>query len=73
MLDSPEVLGYNTANWSGPLMQEYIKKTYEVEYKLAAVYNLMRELGFSFQRDKALYPERDEVKRQEVKVDIKKL
>ena len=73
LLQSPEVFGYNTANWSGPLMRSHIQKTYQLEYKLAAIYNLMRELGFSFQRAKASYPERNELKRQESKVDIKKL
>ena len=72
LLNSPEMYGYNTANWSGPLLQEYIKTMYKVDYKLAAVYNLMHELGFSFQRSKAFYPERDQTKRQEVKTDIKK-
>jgi transposase len=73
LLKNPEDFGYNTANWSGPLMREHIKKTYRVEYKPAAIYNLMHELGFSFQRAKAFYPERNEIKRQEVKADIKKL
>jgi transposase len=73
LLKSPEAFGYNTANWSGPLTREHIRDTYKVEYKPAAVYNLMHELGFSFQRAKAFYPERDEVKRQAAKEDIKKL
>jgi len=73
LLTSPEAFGYNTANWSGPVMREHIRKTYDIDYKPAAVYNLMHELGFSFQRAKAIYPERNEVKRQEVKEDIKKL
>jgi transposase len=72
-LNSPENFGYNTANWSGPLLKEHINKTFGVEYKIAAIYNLMHELGFSFQRSKAFYPERDEVKRQAAKDDIKKL
>jgi transposase len=73
LLETPDEFGYNTANWSGPLMQEHIKKRYGVNYKPAAVYNLMHELGFSFQRPKAFYPERNEAKREEVKADIKKL
>jgi hypothetical protein len=32
----------------------------------------MHELGFSFQRAKAFYPERDDIKRQVAKEDIKK-
>ena len=73
LLKSPEDFGYNTANWSGPLMREHIQKKYRVDYKSAAVYNLMHELGFSFQRAKAFYPERNEAKREEVKAHIKKL
>jgi len=73
LLKSPEAFGYNTANWSGPLLREHIKKMFQVDYKSAAVYNLMRELGFSFQRAKASYPEKNEAKREEVKSDIKKL
>jgi transposase len=71
-LKSPEEFGYNTANWTGPLMREHIRKNFQVEYKLAAVYNLMHQMGHSFQRPKAFYPERDEVKRAEVKEEIKK-
>ena len=73
LLQSPETFGYNTANWSASLLREHICKTCQVEYKLAAVYNLMHELGFSFQRAKAFYPERNESKRKEAKADIKKL
>jgi transposase len=72
-LNNPEVFNYNTANWTCPLLKEHILKTYQVDYKLAAVYNLMKKLGFSFQRAKSYYPERDEKKRNEVQIDIKKL
>jgi len=72
LLKSPEAFGYNTATWSGALMRDHIRKTHRIDYKPAAVYNLMRELGFSFQRVKASYPEKNEDKRQEVKADIKK-
>jgi transposase len=72
LLKSPEEFGYNTANWTGALLGEHIFKTYRVEYKLAATYNLMKKLGFSYQRAKAFYPERDEVKRAQVKAEIKK-
>ena len=50
LLKSPEIFGYNTANWTGPLLRTHIKKMSQIEYKSAAVYNLMHELGFSFQR-----------------------
>lgn len=72
LLKSPESFGYNTANWSGPLMREHILKKYQINYKPAAVYNLMHDPGFGFQRAKAFYPERKEDKRKEVISDIKK-
>jgi transposase len=65
LLDNPNVFGCNTATWPGPLVQLHIKKKYNIDYKLAAVYRLMHKLGFSFQRAKSFYPERDEAKCQE--------
>ena len=73
LLASPETFGYNTANWSGPLLRKHLETTYNVVYKQAAVYVLLHELGFSFQRARGKYPERDESKRETVKADIKKL
>ena len=72
LLESPEKFGYNTANWSGPLVLDFIGKKFAVTYKIAAIYVLLRELGFSFQRAKAVYPERDEKAREQAKIDIKK-
>lgn len=68
---SPESFGYNTASWSGPLLQKHLENAYQVVYKQSTVYVLLRELGFSFQRTRGKYPERDEVKRKSAKTDIK--
>jgi transposase len=73
LLASPETFGYNTANWSGPLLRNHLEATYHVVYRQAAVYVLLHELGFSFQRARGKYPERDETRRETVKADIKKL
>jgi transposase len=73
LLQSPETFGFNTANWSGSLLRKHLENTYQVFYKQAAVYVLLHELGFSFQRTRGKYPERDETLREEAKVDIKKL
>jgi transposase len=70
---SPEEFGYNTANWSGPLLQKHLEIIYRVFYKQSSVYVLLRNLGFSFQRARGKYPERDEAKREVAKIDIKKL
>jgi transposase len=45
---SPQDFGYNAAIWSGTLIGEHIQKTYQIDYKLSTVYNLMRKTGFSF-------------------------
>ena len=72
LLRNPEDFGYNTANWSAPLVQDYIQNRYQVEYKQANIYNLLHNLGFSYQRAKGIYPERDEAKHIQAKADIKK-
>ena len=70
--NNPEAFGYNIANWSGPLLCEHINERYGIEYQRANVYNLMHKLGFSFQRARGFYPERDEAKRQSAREEIKK-
>jgi putative transposase len=48
LLHSPKNFGYNSVQWSGSLIGEHILKTYQIEYKQSAIYNLMRKIGFSF-------------------------
>jgi transposase len=69
---SPEIFGYNTANWSGALLKKHLEEAYGIVYKQAAAYVLLHNLGFSFQRARGKYPERDETKREQAKCDIKK-
>jgi transposase len=42
---SPQEFGYNTNRWSCSLTGEHIRKMYQVEYKQAAIYNLLRRIG----------------------------
>lgn len=72
LLESPEQFGYNTACWSGPVVSDYILKTYGVEYR-TGIYSLLASLGFSYQKAKGFYPERNEESRRDAKTDIKKL
>ncbi len=73
LLKSPEIFGYNTGSWSGPVVRDFIEKMFQITYKQANVYNLMHSLGLSYQRSKGKYPEQDPIKREIVKADIKKL
>lgn len=68
----PDEFGYNTATWNGPILKEYIQKHYNVIYKKAQIYNLLKHLGFTYQKGKAQYAEADEQKRKEFKAILKK-
>lgn len=68
----PDEFGYNTATWNGPILKEYIQKHFQVTYKKAQIYNLLKKLGFTYQKGKAQYPEADEQKRDEFRATIKK-
>jgi len=70
IMDKPEKSGYFSGVWSGPLVIDYMHKTFGVLYKKAQVYNLLRRLDFTFQRGKAFYPEASE--REEIVAAIKK-
>lgn len=72
LASSPEIFNYNTANWTGALFHDHIQKKYNVVLKLPTVYRLMHDLGFSLQRAKGKYPERNEIQRKKDKADIKK-
>lgn len=56
----PENYGYNSATWTGPLLIEFIKKEYDVEYKKAQIYNILKKLGLTFQKGKGIYPEAED-------------
>jgi transposase len=71
LLKSPEDFGY-TANWTGALVRHHLEKNYHVTVKLSSAYKLMHETRFSYQRAKAIYHERDEIKRIQARAEIKK-
>jgi len=54
---SPEEFGYNSSTWTGLLLIDWIKKNYDVEYKKAQIYNIMKSLNLTFQKGKGIYPE----------------
>lgn len=66
----PDEYGYNSATWTGPLLIEYIRKEYQVSYKKAQIYNILKELGLTFQKGKGVYPEAED--REEKVEDLKK-
>jgi len=62
---SPTDYDYNSSTWTGLLVIDWIKVNYQIEYKKAQIYNILKGLGLTFQKGKGFYPE---VKDREEKV-----
>ncbi|ANH81771.1 transposase [Niabella ginsenosidivorans] len=50
--ESPIDFGFNTATWTGPLVIDWIRKYFGLEYKKAQIYNILKSLGFSYQKER---------------------
>ena len=57
--ESPENYGYNSGTWNGPILREWIIKHFGIEYKRSSIYLLLKEIGYSYQKSKGVYPETD--------------
>jgi len=68
----PTKYGYNTATWTGPLLINWIKKEFKIEYKKAQIYNIIKTLGFSYQKGKGIFPEANKEKQENFKTALKK-
>jgi transposase len=69
---SPTDYGYNTETWTGPILIDWVKINFEVEFKKAQIYNIVKKLGFSYQKAKGFYPEADPKAQEEFKEALKK-
>lgn len=69
---TPSDYGINSATWTGPLLIKFVKDHYHVEYKKAQIYNILKNLGLSYQKGRGIYPEADQQKREEFKEALKK-
>ncbi len=70
--ESPADHGYNTATWTGPMLIEWITKSYGLVYKKAQIYNIIKSLGFTYQKGRGLFPETDAQKQEIYKESLKK-
>lgn len=70
--ESPTNFGFNTETWTGPLLINWIKKEFKIEYKKAQIYNIIKSLGFSYQRGKGIFPEADKYQQAQFKSTLKK-
>jgi transposase len=53
----PGNYGYNSSTWTGLLLIDFIQKQYGISFKKAQIYNILADLGLSFQKSKGFYPE----------------
>ena len=70
--ESPTAHGYNSATWTGPMLIEWIEKHYQINYKKAQIYNIIKSLGFSYQKGRGIFPETDHLKQEAFKEALKK-
>jgi len=57
LTQTPNDYGYASATWTGILLIDLIHKQYGITYKKAHIYNILSDLGLSFQKSKGFYPE----------------
>ena len=70
--ESPMNYGYNTDTWTGPLLIDWIDKHFNIKYKKAQIYNIIKSLGLSYQKSRGVYPEADPKAQKSFKEDLKK-
>lgn len=68
----PSEFGYNTSTWNGPILIDYVQKKYGVQYKKAQIYNILKKIGFTFQKGRPSYPESHPKKQEIFKEELKK-
>ena len=69
---SPQDYQYNTDTWTGPLLIDWINNHFNITFKKAQIYNIIRSLGFSYQKSRGIYPEADALAQQDFKEGLKK-
>lgn len=69
---SPGDYGYNTETWTGPVLIDWVRLHFGVEFKKAQIYNIVKQLGFSHQKAKGFYPEADPKSQDDFKEHLKK-
>ncbi|OIP25522.1 hypothetical protein AUK11_00100 [bacterium CG2_30_37_16] len=50
LLRSPKDFGFSSNIWTGKILKEHLQVKYNITYKLANVYVLLKDIGFTLQR-----------------------
>ena len=48
--EAPGDHGFQSEKWTGPLLTQWIKKEYGLEYQKAQIYNLLRKVGITYKK-----------------------
>ena len=72
MDENPTDYGFNTDTWTGPILIKWIKTHFDIVFKKAQIYNILRHSGFSYQKARGFYPEADRKKQEAFKETLKK-
>ena len=70
--EHPEDHGYNSATWTGPMLMEWIEKHFHIVYKKAQIYNVIKSLGYRYQKGRGIFPETSEQEQAVFKEQLKK-
>ena len=70
--EHPEDHGYNSATWTGPMLMDWISKHCGVVYKKAQIYNVIKSLGYTYQKGRGIFPETNEEAQEVFKEALKK-
>eukprot|EP00825_Cyclidium_porcatum_P025944 TRINITY_DN28060_c0_g1_i1.p1 TRINITY_DN28060_c0_g1~~TRINITY_DN28060_c0_g1_i1.p1 ORF type:complete len:157 (-),score=3.92 TRINITY_DN28060_c0_g1_i1:39-509(-) len=52
--NEPLLNGYDSNYWTVPMIQEFIKKQYGIDYQKAHIYNILRDMGFRIIKRKGI-------------------
>lgn len=70
--EPPTDHGYNSATWTGPMLIGWVEKHYQISYRKAQIYNIIKSLGFTYQKGRGIFPETDQLKQDAFKDVLKK-
>jgi transposase len=52
----PSHYGFSSEKWTGPIIKQWIKSNYGMEFQKAHIYNIMNKIGVSFKKKQGLVP-----------------
>ena len=73
LLESPREHSFNKSNWTMPVLKQWIRKRFGVNYAQVSLYGLVQKIGYSMRRPKKQCRNADPVKQGAFKKELKEL